>query len=330
MMNIRTILSKFGKIPHAAKIEFLAFLDIVRFGLPGVMLQFGGGIGDELLLTTVAHELKLRNPKLRIWQVSHSVVLLLDNPDYCRVLGMDHWPLRHAMFLESSRLRLAYAQEIIPKSSELPPDIHILAELCRKAGMHGDVSLRPYYFFSPGELAQGRKAKAQIAIQCCDAGTYSTVMLNKLWPKKRFQRVIEGIRNFRDVNVEVIQIGSAQDPLLENVIDLRGKTTVRETAAILANSLCFVGTVGFLMHLARAVECRSVIVYGGREHSCQTGYICNENLDSFVECSPCWLWNDCDFERRCMTMISPEDVLAAVQRVLSRQGTTLETEVAVL
>jgi len=329
-MGLRSILSIPVKIPHAARIELLALLDIIKFGFPGVMLQFGGGIGDELLLTMVAHELKLRNPKLKIWQVSHSLDLLRNNPDYDRVFSKEHWPLRYALFLNRSRLQLAYAQEIVPRSSELPPDIHILAELCRKAGIHGEVSLRPYYSFLPGELAQGRKAERQITIQCCDAGTYSTVMLNKLWPKERFQRVIERIHDYSDGHVDVIQIGSAQDPLLEGAIDLRGKTTVRETAALLANSLCFIGTVGFLMHLARAVECRSVIVYGGREHSFQTGYICNENLDSFVDCAPRWLWKDCDFERMCMTMISPEDVLAAVQRVLSRQGTTLETEVAVL
>lgn len=326
MMDIRSILSIPVKIPHAAKIELLALLDVVRFGFPGVMLQFGGGIGDELLLTTVAHELKLRNPKLKIWQVSHSVELLCNNPDYDRVFSMKHWPLRYALFLNRLRLRLAYAQEIVPKSRELPPDIHILAELCRKAGIHGDVSLRPYFSLLPEELAQGKKTKTQITIQCCDAGTYSTVMLNKLWPKERFQKVIDEIHKNHDGHIEIIQIGSAQDPLLRNVIDLRGKTTVRETAALLANSLCFIGTVGFLMHLARAVECRSVIVYGGREHSCQTGYVCNENLDSFVDCAPCWFWNDCDFDRKCMTMISPEDVLNAIQRVFARHGDPLETE----
>ena len=45
-------------------------------------------------------------------------------------------------------------------------------------------------------------------------------------------------------------------------------------------SLAFVGQVGFLMHLARAVDCRAVIVYGGRETPAQSGYPCNENLYS--------------------------------------------------
>ena len=56
-------------------------------------------------------------------------------------------------------------------------------------------------------------------------------------------------------------------PPLKGALDLRGKTGLREAAAILSNSLVFIGQVGFLMHLARAVDCRSVIVYGGQRNS---------------------------------------------------------------
>ena len=90
--------------------------------------------------------------------------------------------------------------------------------------------------------------------------------------------------------------------------DLRGKTTLRESAAILSRSLAFVGQVGFLMHLARAVECRAVILYGGREHPSQSGYSCNENLYSEVGCSPCWRLNSCPYDKECMRRISAADV----------------------
>jgi ADP-heptose:LPS heptosyltransferase len=104
---------------------------------------------------------------------------------------------------------------------------------------------------------------------------------------------------------------------------LRGKTTIRESAAILSNSMVFVGLVGFLMHLARAVECRSVIVYGGREAPWQSGYSSNENLYTPMHCSPCWLWNRCDYDRECMNLISVEDVTAATERQVARAGQPL-------
>ena len=63
----------------------------------------------------------------------------------------------------------------------------------------------------------------------------------------------------------ILQIGHPDDPPLSGVTDLRGQTTTRELASILKNSLLHIGLVSFPMHLARAVDCRAVIVFGGRE-----------------------------------------------------------------
>jgi uncharacterized Fe-S cluster-containing radical SAM superfamily protein len=71
------------------------------------------------------------------------------------------------------------------------------------------------------------------------------------------------------------------------------------------------------------VECRSVIVYGGREAPWQSGYVANENLFAAVDCAPCWQWNRCDHQRRCLTAITPEEVAAAVDRQLERAGQPL-------
>lgn len=330
-MNIAgKIVSLPKKIVHAATIEIRAMLDVFRYGFPDIMLQFGGGIGDELLLTSVARELKKRKPPVRIWQVSHSVALLLNNPDYDRVFTMEHWPLRYSLFLEPKRCRLAYAIEEVPRKEEIPPDIHIIAELCRKAGIHGAVAIRPYMFLNEAEKQAGRRAQRQIAIQCIGDNSYVTVMRNKLWYVDRFQQVLDTIRMKEGKDLQVVQVGTVEDTVLKGVIDLRGKTSLRDTAAILSRSECFIGTVGFLMHLTRAVECRSVIIYGGREHSTQTGYICNENLNSYMDCAPCWLWEDCVNDRKCMQMIMPEDVVEAYERLQERKKLPLETEVVSL
>ena len=147
-------------------------------------------------------------------------------------------------------------------------------------------------------------------------------MRNKEWYPQRFQEVCAGLtREFT-----VIQLGSELDPKLDGVMDLRGKTSLRQSAAILANARVFVGLVGFLMHLARAVDCRSVIVYGGRETPLQTGYTANQNLPSPVECSPCWLRNTCAYDRKCMDMITVPQVIAAARDQIARYGTLLEVQ----
>ncbi|HWR89128.1 MAG TPA: hypothetical protein VN260_02615 [Dissulfurispiraceae bacterium] len=305
-------------------------LDVLRrHGLPDVMLQFLGGLGDELLLSCVARELKKRSPGLRIWQVSSAADLLRNNPDYAHVFSMDHWYLRYSNLLGARRLALRYTAQPVAGEQEIPPTEHIVAHLCRAAGITGEIEVRPYHHQSEAEKRSGKIHEKQVCIQSIGEYTHETWMRNKLWFHDRFQAVVDELGVMRP-DVRVIQIGVAQDHPLSGVTDLRGGTGLRETAAILSRSLCFIGTQGFLAHLARAVDCRSVIVFGGREHSWQSGYGCNENLDSFTDCAPCWRWNACDQDRRCMDMIGVEEVLAAVLTVLGKSGSPPEEQTVFL
>jgi len=84
------------------------------------------------------------------------------------------------------------------------------------------------------------------------------------------------------------------------------------------------------MHLARAVGTRSIIVYGGREKAWQSGYPCNENLETNPDCSPCWRNNGCELDRSCLSQISVDDVMKAIEKLQERLSSPLETEVATL
>jgi ADP-heptose:LPS heptosyltransferase len=213
----------------------------------------------------------------------------------------------------------------VPGEQEIPPKEHILACLCRASGIMGEIQIRPYYCQTATEKKAGRLHSKQICIQSIGDFTHETWMKNKLWFHERFQRVIDEL-TYLHPEIKIIQLGIVKDRPLEKVTDLRGKTSLRKTAAILSQSLCFIGTQGFLAHMARAVDCRSVIIYGGREHSRQSGYICNENLDSFADCAPCWKWDACDYDRKCMRMITPGTVLKAVGNVLNKNRFPLETD----
>ncbi|MGA7161089.1 MAG: glycosyltransferase family 9 protein [Bacteroidota bacterium] len=318
----------FSKLARFGLIEARTLFTLLQNGAPDRMLQFGGGIGDELLLTTVAHELKRRDPSLKIWQVSHSAELLRYNPDYQKVFTWDDWYLRYSSLLNRRRTGLSYATELIPMRAEVPPEEHVLKILCRKAGIKGEVELRPYYTSGADEKEFGSINPGQVAVQVLGKDSYSTVPLNKLWDTKKFQTIVDILKE--TLKCQVIQLGLPGDPPLKGVIDLRGKTELRETARVISQSAFFVGMEGLLMHLARAVNRRAVVIFGGRIHSWQIGYPCNENLNSMVDCAPCWKWNDCDYERKCMTMISVDEVMNAVQRLIQRLDAPLETDTATL
>jgi ADP-heptose:LPS heptosyltransferase len=187
------------------------------------------------------------------------------------------------------------------------------------------VKLRPYVFLTDEERAAGCWAERALVLQSSGLGGRMK-MLNKEWRPERFQEVAKHFQG----QMSLVQIGSPADPPIEGARDLRGRTSTRETAAVLANAAAFVGLVGFPMHLARAVDCPSVIVYGGREHPDQSGYSANENLYTPVDCSPCWQWQTCDHDRVCMTSIRTETVVAAVEQLLARPRRPLAVDEAVI
>jgi ADP-heptose:LPS heptosyltransferase len=176
-------------------------------------------------------------------------------------------------------------------------------------------------FLNDTEHARGALHPRQIAIQSTGAAA-ALPYKNKEWGPERFVMVAEALgRDFH-----LVQLGAQNDPALPVQTDLRGKTSLREAAAILSNSLVFVGLEGFLTHLARAVDCRSVVVMGGRARPEVFGYTANLNLFSPEDCAPCGLRNTCPHELRCMSAITQAAVLAAVEAALSLNGTPLPVE----
>ncbi len=201
------------------------------------------------------------------------------------------------------------------------PSYPIIARMCKVSGLAGPIDLRPYVHLTDAEKAAGRVAGRQVAIVSAGlSAKYS--MGNKQWYPERFQAVVDALKD----RFDFVQLGAPSYPALDGVLDLRGRTTLRESAAVLQQSLLHISHVGMTMHLARAVDCRSVILYGGREHPYQTGYVANENLYTPLPCAPCWKMNSCDFDRECMRRISAGMVSEAVLRQSERCGTPLPTD----
>lgn len=289
-------------------------------GNPDLLLAYFGGIGDELLLTVVVHELRRRG-FANNWVISEFPDVWRHNPDPARVL---HWGHRHLPWAEHfgwQFIRPHYTR-YIGRDRDLLPRKHILTLMCEAVGIAGPIARKPHVTLTDEERAAGARRPNQIAIQ--SAGLVARfAMKTKQWFPERFQAVVDALKG----DFQFVQIGAPKDPLLDGVLDLRGKTTLRETAAVLSQSLAFVGQVGMPMHLARAVDCRSVIIYGGREHPGQTGYSCNENLYAPVPCSPCWKINRCGHGMACMREITASDVVRAVERQVALRGRPLAVDV---
>lgn len=292
----------------------------LQYGWPSMLIHFGIAPGDDLLCTAVLRELAVRNHK-NIWMMSNHPELFDGNPDAVHVVPFEHRFRDCATLWGAKYYLMQYTTYDHEKDRSASPARHVIAELCVRVGIRGQIALRPYFFLKAAEREKGAWAHGMIAIQ--SSGLAGKIpILNKQWFPNRFQEVVNHLQG----DFKFVQIGSKSDPPLSGVIDLRGKTKIRETAAVLANCRLFTGNVGFLMHLARATECPAVIVFGGREAPHQSGYKCNINLYSAVPCAPCWLWNRCDRDRVCMKNISADDVIQAIERLAGRPCNPLEVD----
>jgi ADP-heptose:LPS heptosyltransferase len=303
---------------------FAGVVNRVRHGFPSRMFQGAGRIGDDLMCSMVFRELRKRS-RSSIAMVTRNPGLFEKNPDVDKIIRQTDGRLNRLGRAGLPVRIMTHSGYDAARDLDLPPDEHILIHLCRLAGVRGPVELRPYIFLTAEEIAAGKLAENQVTIQSTALAS-PLAMNNREWYPQRFQELCAQLRS----DVRVVQVGSPSDMRLEGAVDLRGKTTLRQTAAVLANSLVYIGLVGFVMHLARAVDCRSVIIYGGREKPAISGYVANKNLYQQVRCAPCWLRNPCEFNRKCMDMITVDQVIAATADQITRYGTLLEVQTAVL
>jgi len=296
----------------------------LKWGQPDVSLGFLGGIGDDLLCTTAIEEL-LRRGAGRIWFFSRFPELYSHLDRRVSIIHEDARCRRLAERLGQPMRALSYSNFDEATDRDTACTEHLLVEMCRRAGLSGRIALRPYLRLTHAELTRASPYARCVVVQ--SGGLTAFVpMQNKQWPAERMQRVID---HFSE-RLRFVQTGSALDPPLAGALDLRGRTSPRETAAILAQARLFVGLVGFPMHLARAVDCPAVIVYGGREPPAISGYTCNLNLTRRPACSPCWQRNRCDHGRTCLEDIPAAEVIAAVDAALARPRSPLAVEERVL
>jgi hypothetical protein len=305
-----------------ARLAPSAAASLAQHGRPAMFINsVGAGIGDDLLITALFRELRRRGQR-DFWVTTRRAELYRNNDDVSVIVPARE---RYDILLKKLGTRIVYpwytSYHPAFDRDDPMPEQHLISVMCQKAGITGEITLRPYLFLTDEEKRRGKVAARQVAIQSSGLDAKHS-MLNKNWPLERYQDVVTLLKDKYDF----VQVGSRNDPPLEGALDLRGKTSLRGTAAVLHASMAFVGQVGFLMHLARSVDCRSVIVYGGRETPAQSGYPCNENLYSPVSCSPCWRLNTCPYDRACLQQIRVAEVIEALAAQVDRLGSPLETD----
>ena len=285
---------------------------VARWGLPSRSLLFGPlSLGDDLLCTAVLREARQRNQPFTM--MTARTELFRGNHDPAKVIPIDDDYVAVLRRLGRTVIKPYYVQaDLGNKNRDLLPRHHVIVEMCRLAGLTGTVTVRPYLHLAADERRAGQRPRPVIVLQSSVLAA-KTPYATKEWVIGHWQSVAAQLRP----HAHLVQLGAGSDPALPVDEDLRDRTTLREAAALLANAAVFVGLEGFLTHLARAVDCPSVVVMGGRAPKEVFGYAANVNLVSAPTCAPCGLRDGCPHDMVCMSQLVPATVVAAALQRLT-------------
>ena len=137
----------------------------------------------------------------------------------------------------------------------------------------------------------------------------------KTWNAYNYVILAEKIKTFNK-NIKIIILGSQSDYgkiKSNNIIDLCGKTNIKELAEILSICELAIGADTGAMHLANAIGIKNVFIFGGSDIK-ETSPFGNKAkvVSANLNCSPCR--GKCKFDKeKCLEQIKPDEVFEDIK-----------------
>jgi len=138
----------------------------------------------------------------------------------------------------------------------------------------------------------------------------SATSANQMWPVEEWNKLVSVMPD-----CTFIQLGVPREEKVEGAVDMRGKTSVRESMALVKHAAGFVGVVSFLSHVTNAFDTRGVVLFGPSSIAVW-GHANNINVSKNLPCSNClaWLKVKCPYGKPCMRLITVQQVKEAIRQ----------------
>ena len=304
-------------------------------------------VGDIVCLTAAVRELHrqhpgrfltdVRTPFPVLWEHNPHLTRLADNDPEAELINLHYdrndYVTVHRSNQHPIHLIEGYCQDLADKL-QLPP--------LRPRELRGDIYLSDQergWMSIPHERFNVQK----YWILCLGGGKKD--FTTKWYIPEYVQQIVDHFRG----RIQFVQIGVKDDPFhahpdLDGVIDLRGKTDLRQLVRLVHSAVGILSGITAVMHLAAAVPTPNwqtrprpcVVVAGGREPRTWYGYGTHRILET-VGALPCCATGGCWTGRtvplhdgkdgrlcervlhghpHCMWLIRPEAVIAAVETYL--------------
>lgn len=166
----------------------------------------------------------------------------------------------------------------------------------------------PFYQVSERELAWAQsflKGKQSVVLHI------SASEEKRSWPVEKYRKLIH---SFKDYTFLIIDTECVLE-MYSNCINITS-LSLREKAALIKASDLFLGPDSGPMHIAGAVNTKSIVLFGATPSRSRINHYSNHYaVSSNQSCSPCW-YNNCPFEIKCMNAIDSNIVCELILHLM--------------
>ena len=136
--------------------------------------------------------------------------------------------------------------------------------------------------------------------------------VNRIYPFEKWQNVVNELSK----NIQIVQIGMKDSKLLNNVVDLRGKTSFRTASGVIGKSELFIASEGGLVHASTATNTTAVVIITGYQTEKMVSYPQNININ-IANHGPCGLKANCLDCQRDASSHDEKIILEKINKVLN-------------
>jgi len=228
---------------------------------------------------------------------------------HCRSQLLDH-PIPFPVERDNQHLVMTYKMLLEPLGisvSKTPPALYLNTEerqaAKEKLACHG---------VQPSDMVIGINPGAAYGSAKC-------------WLPERFKQLTQNLLDSR-TNLKIVFFGDkAGAPLVQEicagfsdrVIDLAGKTSLRELIALIQTCDLFLTNDSGPMHVASALGTPLIALFGSTSDVATSPYNGGRIIHKHVPCSPCYR-RECPIDFRCMTRIEVSEVYQEIQSLLKQ------------
>jgi len=270
------------------------------------LFRYTNALGDALFLTTIAREIKKRNSGAVIHVYTGLPKIFENNPDVDLVTKHNDENIP------------GLGKHLINYGYYFPWTKHILNYCALTVDIKDEIELKTYIYPNQSDY--------EWADSCLKSISNEVILVNrkagprtdkKNWPDQYWDQLIAELCKI----FTVIEIGTGVTDSkinFNNYINLVGKTTIHQTAALMSKSSMLICPVTGLLHLASAFNLSTICILGGSEPSIATQYPATHYLEYRPVCADCYEKGPCVADFICLTSIKPDHVLEKVREVLKK------------